>query len=284
MSLVTLADVLKKAEKGKYAVGAFNCNNMEIVKSITEAAEKENAPVIIQASQGAINYAGLNYITALVKTAAQDIDIPIVLHLDHGTDLDQIIRCIRFGFTSVMIDGSKLSFDENINLTKKVVEIAKAVGVSVEAELGKIGGTEDDIHVSEKDALFTDPDEASIFVKETGVDALAVAIGTAHGQYKGEPKLDFERLEKIAKKVSCPLVLHGSSGVSDESIRKAVKLGIRKVNIDTNIRESFVGTVREFLNTHPDEIDPRKVLAPAQKKTTEVIREKIRIFGSSGMA
>ena len=150
--------------------------------------------------------------------------------------------------------------------------------------MGRIGGTEDDIHVSEKDALFTDPDEASVFVKETGVDALAVAIGTAHGQYKGEPKLDFERLEKIARKVSCPLVLHGSSGVSDESIRKAIKLGIRKVNIDTNIRESFVGTIREFLNAHPNEIDPRKVLAPAQRKATEVIREKIRIFGSSGMA
>ncbi|HHY14299.1 MAG TPA: class II fructose-1,6-bisphosphate aldolase [Thermoanaerobacterales bacterium] len=284
MSLVTLTDILKKAEEGRYAVGAFNCNNMEIVKSIANAAKEENAPVIIQASQGAINYAGLNYITALVETAALETDVPIVLHLDHGTDLEQIIKCIRFGFTSVMIDGSMLPYEENLKITKKVVEIAKAVGVSVEAELGRIGGTEDNIHVSEKDVLFTDPEEARVFVEETGVDALAIAIGTAHGQYKGEPELDFDRLKEIAEKVSCPLVLHGSSGVPDESIKKAIELGIRKVNIDTNIRESFVGSVREFLNANPKEIDPRKVLAPAQEKATDVIREKIRIFGSSGMA
>ncbi len=282
MALVPLADLLQKADQGGYALGAFNCNNMEIVQSIVGAAEAESAPVIIQASQGAIKYAGLNYIIALVRQAADGTAVPVVLHLDHGTSFEQVMQCIRFGFTSVMYDGSSLPLEENIARTKKVVEIARVFGVSVEAELGRIGGTEDDISVRDRDALFTDPSEAEKFVAETDVDALAVAIGTAHGQYKGEPELDFARLEEINRRISCPVVLHGSSGVPDESITRAIELGVRKINIDTNIREAFVGAMREALNDKPAEIDPRKVLGPARDAATEVIRKKIRLFGSSG--
>ena len=185
MSLIGVVEMLKNAEAGGYAVGAFNCNNMEIVQAIVAAAEAENSPVIMQASQGAIKYAGLDYIVAMANLAAEHTQVPVALHLDHGTSYEQAVRCIHAGFSSVMIDGSKLPLDENIRLTRRVLDVARAVGVSVEAELGKIGGTEDDIVVSERDALLTDPEEAATFVNETKVDALAVAIGTAHGQYKG---------------------------------------------------------------------------------------------------
>lgn len=282
MALVPMKELLAKAEEGKYAVGAFNANNMEIVQAIAIAAEKEQAPVIMQASQGAIKYAGLDYIIGMVRIAAENARVPIALHLDHGTSFEQVVRCIRGGFSSVMFDGSQLPLEENIAITKKVVEIARPINVSVEAELGKIGGTEDDISV--KESLFTDPYEAEIFVRETGVDALAVAIGTAHGQYKGEPKLDFERLEKIRSLVNIPIVLHGSSGVPDESITKAISLGVRKVNIDTNIREAFVARLKQEMDKNPAEIDPRKLLGPAREAAVEIIREKIRLFGSSGKA
>lgn len=284
MALVPMTDMLNKALKGGYAVGAFNCNNMEIVQAIVAAAEAEQAPVILQASQGAIKYAGLDFITAMVKIAAEKTSIPIALHIDHGTSFEQVMQCIRSGFSSVMIDGSKLPLQENIALTKKVIDVAHAVGVSVEAELGKIGGTEDDIHVDERDAFFTDPEEARIFAMETGVDALAISIGTAHGQYKGIPQLDFPRLEKIHGLVKIPIVLHGSSGVPDEAIRTAIPLGVAKVNIDTNIREAFVAACREVLNSNAKEIDPRKVLGPAKDAATNIIREKIRVFGSNGKA
>jgi len=209
--------------------------------------------------------------------------VPVALHLDHGTSFDQVIQCIRYGFTSVMIDGSKYSLEENIALTKKVVEIARAVGVSTEAELGKIGGTEDDISVSDKDAMLTNPNDVKYFVEQTNVDSLAVAIGTAHGQYKFEPKLDFDRLAKIRDLVDIPIVLHGSSGVPDKDVQKAISLGVRKVNIDTNIREAFVKGVREAVKD-PKEIDPRKLLGPARDEMIAIVREKIRIFGSSGKA
>lgn len=284
MSLVPLADLLKKAEQGGYAIGAFNCNNMEIVQSIVMAAEAERSPVIVQASQGAIKYAGLGYIIALARQAAERAAVPVVLHLDNGTSFDQVMQCIRFGFTSVMYDGSHHPLDENIAQTRKVVEIARVFGVSVEAELGRIGGTEDDISVSDAEAFYTDPAEAERFVQETDVDALAVAIGTAHGQYIGDPKLDFDRLAEISKRISCPVVLHGSSGVSDESIRAAIDHGVRKINIDTDIREAFVGAMRKVLDNNPKEIDPRKVLGPARDAGVEIIREKIRLFGSSGKA
>jgi fructose-bisphosphate aldolase class II len=284
MPLVPVKDLLERAEAGGYGVGAFNCNNMEIIQAIISAAEKEKSPVIVQASQGAINYAGLEYITALTQVAADNTFIPVGLHLDHGTSFEQTVQCIRHGFTSVMIDGSKLPMAENIALTKRVLEVARAVGVSVEAEIGKIGGTEDDITVNEWEASLTEPEEAQEFVEATGVDALAVAIGTAHGQYKGTPKLDFERLQKIKELIKIPIVLHGSSGVPDEAIRKAIELGVRKVNIDTNLREAFVAGVREVLENDPKQIDPRKILGPAKDKMSDVIREKIRLFGSAGKA
>lgn len=284
MPLVTVKELLDKAEAGGYAVGAFNCNNMEIIQAIISAAEAEKAPVIVQASQGAIKYAGLEYITALTTIAAQKTFVPVALHLDHGTSFEQVMRCIREGFTSVMIDGSKLPLEENIALTNKVLDVARSVGVSVEAELGKIAGTEDHVSVDEWEASMTDPEEAKQFVDATGVDSLAVAIGTAHGQYKGTPKLDFARLERIRSLVDIPIVLHGSSGVPDEAIQKAVQLGVRKVNIDTNIREAFVRKVREVVAEKPREIDPRKILGPAREEMTQVIREKIRVFGSSGKA
>jgi fructose-bisphosphate aldolase class II len=284
MALVPVTELLLHADREGYAVGAFNANNMEIIQAIIEAAEKENSPVIMQASQGAIKYAGLEFITGMVKIAARATRVPVALHLDHGTDFDQVVKCIRSGFSSVMYDGSKLPLEQNIAITNKVLEICKPIGVSVEAELGKIGGTEDDIHVSEREAMFTDPDEARYFVEKTGVESLAIAIGTAHGQYNGDPKLDFERLKIIKELVNIPIVLHGSSGVSDESIRKAISLGVCKVNIDTNIREAFVGEMRRRMEEDIHEIDPRKMLGPARDAVVAIIRQKISVFGSSGKA
>ena len=284
MPLVPMKQLLDKAESGGYAVGAFNCNNMEIVQAIVEAAAAEKSPVIVQASQGAIKYAGIEYIVALTRLAAEQAPVPVALHLDHGTSFAQVMQCIARGFSSVMIDGSKYPLEENIALTKKVLEAARAVGVTVEAELGKIGGTEDDISVSEKEAMYTDPEEARYFVEKTAPDALAIAIGTAHGQYKGEPKLDLERLSLIRSLVKIPIVLHGSSGVPDGAIRKAIARGVRKVNIDTNIREAFMGGVKRALAANADEIDPRKALGPAKEAMIAIVREKIRLFGSAGQA
>ncbi|PKM78803.1 MAG: fructose-1,6-bisphosphate aldolase, class II [Firmicutes bacterium HGW-Firmicutes-15] len=284
MALVPVTELLLHANREGYAVGAFNANNMEIIQAIVEAAEKENSPVIMQASQGAIKYAGLEFITGMVKIAAGATRVPVALHLDHGTDFDQVMKCIRSGFSSVMYDGSKLPLEQNIAITNKVLEICRPIGVSVEAELGKIGGTEDDVHVSEREAMYTDPEEARYFVEKTGVESLAIAIGTAHGQYQGDPKLDFERLKKIKDLVKIPIVLHGSSGVSDESVRKAISLGVCKVNIDTNIREAFVGEMRRRMEENPHEIDPRKLLGPAREAVVAIIRDKIRVFGSAGKA
>lgn len=284
MSLVSVDQLLAAAKEGGYAVGAFNCNNMEIVQAIIQAAEEEQSPVIIQASQGAIKYAGLPYIVALVETAAEGASVPVALHLDHGTSFDQVIQCMGHGFSSVMIDWSQYPLEENIAMTKKVLEVANPLGISVEAELGKIGGTEDDVSVDEADAAYTDPAEAQRFVEETGIRSLAVAIGTAHGQYKGEPKLDFDRLEEIVAKTGIPIVLHGSSGVADDDLKKAIELGVCKINIDTNIREAFTDGVKEALEKNPNEIDPRKILGPARDKMVERVKEKIRVFGSNGKA
>lgn len=284
MALVSVTELLVKADREGYAIGAFNANNMEIIQAIAEAAALEKSPVIMQASQGAIKYAGLEFITGLVKLAADEYQVPIALHLDHGTDFDQVVKCIRSGFSSVMYDGSKLPLEENIAMTKKVLDIARPIGVSVEAELGKIGGTEDHVHVDERDAMYTDPEEARIFVEQTAVESLAIAIGTAHGQYKGEPHLDFERLKQIKELVKIPIVLHGSSGVPDQTVQKAIQLGVCKVNIDTNIREAFVGEMRRIIMKEPNEIDPRKILGPARDATVEIIRQKMRVFGSSNKA
>lgn len=282
--LMTGKELLLDAQKNKYAVGAFNVNNMEVIQAIIGAAEELNSPVILQASQGGLKYAGVEYIAALGKLAASQTKVPVVLHLDHGTDFEQVMQCIRHGFTSVMIDGSRFPLEENIAFTKKVVEIAHMVGVTVEAELGKIGGTEDHITVSERDATFTDPEEAKRFVEETGVDYLAISVGTAHGVYKGVPKLDYDRITAIRNIIDIPLVLHGSSGVPYESLEKAISLGICKINIDTDIRASFAKTVKEYIEKNPDQIDPRKILGPATDAMKATIKEKMEVFGSPNRA
>ena len=282
--LVTGKQILDHANEHGYAVGAFNVNNMEQVQAIIQAAEETKSPVIMQASQGALKYAGVEYISAMVKVAAENSEVPVALHLDHGTDFKQIIQCIRNGFTSVMIDASKHVLEENIAITKNIVEIAHAAGVSVEAELGKIGGTEDDITVDERDATMTNPEEAVQFVKESGLDSLAIAVGTAHGPYKGEPKLDFDRIKEIKGKLGIPLVLHGSSGVPEDSIKKAVANGINKINIDTDIRMAFNDAIRNFIANDKDAYDPRKIVGPAREGMKKVIADKMRMFGSSGKA
>ncbi len=284
MGLVTTKELLERAEAGGYAVGAFNCNNLELVQAIIAAAEAERAPVILQASQGALKYAGLGLLAALAREAAAAARVPVAVHLDHGTDFAQVVACIRAGFTSVMIDGSHLPLEENITLTRKVVEVARAVGVSVEGELGRIAGAEDEVCAAGYEAFFTDPEEARRFVRETGVDALAVSVGTVHGPYRGEPRLDFPRLARIRALTGVPLVLHGSSGVPEEAIRTAISLGVRKINIDTDIRIAFVSSLRRALAENPEEIDPRRLLGTARAAATEAIRAKLRLFGCAGKA
>lgn len=305
--LVTNKELLDAAKAGAYGVGHFNINNMEFVQAITGAAEELRSPVIVAVSQGAIQYAGLRNLVSLVTVAAEEVSVPVSLHLDHGTDMEIIEQCISGGFTSVMIDGSHLPFEENIAVTRKVVEKARSGGVSVEGELGRLAGIEDQISVEDADALFTDPAEAEEFVERTGVDALAVAIGTSHGAYKfkGEPVLALDRLGEIAARVPVPLVLHGASGVNqehvklandygaslrgtrgvpDESIREAIDRGICKINIDTDMRIAFSAYVRRELAEHPDVFDPRKILGPAREAVAGVVRGKIKLFGSAGKA
>lgn len=278
--LVTGKEILDKANKNYYAVGAFNINNMECLQAIISAAEAKEAPVIIQTSEGAIKYAGLDYLSAMVRLAAEKTRVPVALHLDHGTTYETIMNCIASGWTSVMIDASKHDLKTNIELTKEVVKVAHACGVSVEAELGKLSGVEDQISVSEKDAIYTDPREAVTFVEATGIDSLAIAIGTAHGVYKGEPKLDFDRLKEIKSLLKMPIVLHGASGVGEEDLRKAVELGVNKINIDTDIRLAFKAGCQEVFENTPNEFDTRKICGRARIKMQEVVERKIEIFGS----
>ncbi len=285
MPLVTSKEMLIDAQKNHYAVGAFNANNMEIVQAIIETAEEESAPVIVQASQGAIKYAGLEMIVSMVKTMAEKVSIPVVLHLDHGTDYYQNIRCLRAGFTSLMFDGSKLSFEENVAMTKKVVEMAHTCNIPVEAEIGQIGkmDSSDEPGVAReriKDFM-ADPKEAEKFVKLTKIDSLAAAVGTIHGCRELIARLDIERIEEIKDLTGLPLVLHGASGASDEEIKKGIAAGISKINIDTRIRMAFTKAAGEYLTNNPDEIDPRKVLAPAKESAKEVIRGRIRVLGSN---
>jgi len=288
MPLVTSKEILIDAQKNHYAVGAFNANNMEIVQAIIETAEEERAPVIVQASQGAIKYAGLEMIVSMVKTMAEKATIPVVLHLDHGTDYYQNILCLRAGFTSLMFDGSKLSFDENVAMTKKVVEMAHVCNVPVEAEIGQIGkmDSSDEPGVAREriKEFMAEPEEAARFVKMTEIDSLAAAVGTIHGCKEQIAQLDIPRIEKIRDLTGVPLVLHGASGASDEEIRKGIAAGICKINIDTRIRMFFTKATREFLAQNVDEIDPRKMLAPAKEAAKEVIRGRIRILGSNNQA
>lgn len=295
-----------KALKSDYAVGAFNVNNMEIIQGIVEAAQQENAPLILQVSAGARKYAKPAYLTKLVEAAILDTGVDICLHLDHGEDFDICKKCVDDGFTSVMIDGSKHPFEENIRITKEVVEYAHAHGVVVEAELGKLAGIEDAVNVSARDATFTVPEEAAEFVQKTGVDSLAVAIGTSHGAYKfkGEPNLDFDRLREINKLIpDTPLVLHGAStvlpefvakcneyggdipgaqGVPEEMIREAAKYGVCKVNIDTDLRLAMTAEIRKYMVEHPADFDPRKYLGPARDAIKGMVTHKIKnVLGAS---
>lgn len=300
MALITTKKMFDKALTGDFAVGAFNVNNMEIIQGIVDAACIENAPLILQVSAGARKYAKPAYLLKLVEAAIEDTGLDIALHLDHGEDFDICKKCVDDGFTSVMIDGSKHSFEENIKLTKQVVDYAHAHGVVVEAELGKLAGIEDNIKVDARSATFTDPDEALEFVERTGVDSLAISIGTSHGAYKfkGEPYLDYERLKKIhALLPNTPLVLHGAStvlkefvdrcneyggqipgaqGVPEEMIRESVKHGICKVNIDTDLRLAMTAEIRRKLIENPSEFDPRKYLGPGRDAITNMVQHKIK--------
>ena len=288
MAFVTTKEMLKEAQKGRYGIGAFNANNMEIIQAIIEAAEEEKAPVILQASQGAIKYAGLDMIVAIVKVMAEKATVPVALHLDHGTDYYQNIKCLRAGFTSLMVDGSKLPFEENVEMTKKVVEMAHVCGIPVEAELGQIGkmGESDEPGVAlekVKESMAV-PEEAVKFAELTGIDSLAAAVGTIHGCRTPFAKLDIPRIEKIRELTDLPLVLHGASGANDEEVKKGIAAGICKVNIDTRIRMEFTKKIREIIKENPEEIDPRKILGPAREAAKEIIRDRIRIFGSNGKA
>lgn len=282
--LVSGMDILMKAHEGGYAVGAFNISNLEFTQAAISAAEEERSPIILQASQSAISYAGSEALAAIVKVLADKASVPVAFHLDHGTDWNVIMKCLRDGWTSVMFDGSKHSLDQNIELTNKVIEIARPMGVSVEAELGKISGVEDHIVVDSREAAMTDPQEAIEFVERTNIDFLAIAIGNAHGVYKGDPKLDFDRIKLIKEKVNIPLVLHGASGISENDLKKAISLGINKINIDTDLRQAFQKAMHKVVLETPDIYDPRKMLSPTTKAIKEVVRTKIRIFGSNGRA
>lgn len=284
MPLVSMKAFLPQAKSEGFAVGQFNINNLEYVQAIIEAGKEEQSPLIFGASEGAIRYMGLSNVVALAKVAAEESGLPVALHLDHGSSFEMVIKCIRAGFSSVMFDGSHYPLEENIRLTKKVVEVAHAVGVSVEGELGTIGGVEDDLEVAEEDAMIADPDEAIRFWEETQVDALALAVGTAHGMYKGEPNIRFDVIEKVSKQIEAPIVLHGGSGVPDESIQKAISLGVGKINVNTENQVAGTNVVRSLLNEQPDLIDPRKYLGPAREAIKEVVKEKIRLFGSSNKA
>ena len=305
MPLVTSTEMFKKAYEGHYAVGAFNVNNMEIIQGIVAAAQQEKSPLILQVSAGARKYANHIYLMKLVEAAIEDTGLPICLHLDHGEDFDICKACVDGGFTSVMIDGSKHPFEENIEMTRRVVEYAHERGVVVEAELGRLAGVEDAVKVNTKDATYTDPDQAVEFVERTGCDSLAIAIGTSHGAYKfkGKPELDFARLEKITNLLpGYPLVLHGAStvipsfveecnkyggkldgaqGVPEDMLLQAGKFGVCKINIDSDSRLAMTAAVRKVFAEKPAEFDPRKYLGPARDNMEKLYKHKIlNVLGS----
>lgn len=273
MPFVTTKKMLQDAQDGHYAVGAFNVENMEMVMAVIEAAEEMNAPVIMQTTPSTVKYAGLDYYLANVKAAAERADIPVALHLDHGSSYGLAMQALRTGYTSIMIDGSHEGFEDNVVLTKAVVDACRPSGIPVEAELGKVGGKEDDLDGGDGDG-YTDPNQAKEFVERTGASSLAVAIGTAHGLYKGEPKLEQERLSNIRQVVSVPLVLHGASGVPDEAVREAIRRGICKVNYATELRIAYSNGIKEVLKTDPDIIDPKKYGAIGKKYVKTFVMEK----------
>jgi fructose-bisphosphate aldolase class II len=284
MPLVSMNEFLPKAKAGKFAVGQFNMNNLEFAQAITEAAMEEKSPFIFGVSEGALKYMGIEYTVALAEASAKKSGLPIALHLDHGSSFEVAMACIRAGFTSVMFDGSHYPLEENIRITREVVKAAHAMGVSVEGELGTIGGVEDDISVDDADAALAKPEEAIRFYEETGVDALAIAVGTAHGMYKGEVKIRYDIIEAVASKIPVPIVLHGGSGVPDDMIRKAIQAGVGKINVNTENQVACTKTIREIFAKDAKVYDPRKYLGPAREAMKEVVKEKIRLFGSNNQA
>ena len=310
MSLVRTKEMFEKAMKEGYAIGAFNVNNMEIVQGIVDAAGEQNSPVILQASSSAIKYARINYLMKMVSAAVEEHpNIPIAIHLDHGPDFETCKMCVDNGFTSVMFDGSKYDFEENVRLTKEVVDYAHAHGVVVEAELGKLAGIEDDVNVAEADAMYTDPAQAEEFVKRTGVDSLAIAIGTSHGAYKfkGEARLRFDILKQVKERIpNTPIVLHGAStvipelvnmcnkyggnipgakGVPDEILHEASISGVSKINVDTDLRLAMTAGIRKVFVEDPSAFDPRKYLTPARELVKQTVAHKMRdVFGSANKA
>lgn len=310
MPLVTTKEMFEKSMKEKFAIGAFNVNNMEIIQGIVDAAAEQKSPVILQASSSAIKYARINYLMKMVEAAVEEHpNIPIAIHLDHGPDFETCKMCVDNGFTSVMFDGSKYDFEENIRLTKEVVDYAHAHGVVVEAELGKLAGIEDDVNVSASDAMYTDPAQAEEFVRRTGVDSLAIAIGTSHGAYKfkGEAKLRFDILKQIKERIpNTPIVLHGAStvipelvnmcneyggnipgakGVPDEILHEASISGVSKINVDTDLRLAMTAGIRKVFVEDPSAFDPRKYLIPARELVKETVSHKMKdVFGSANKA
>ena len=276
MALVTTKQLLLDAQKGGYAVGAFNVENMEMVQAVVAAAEELRSPVIMQTTPSTVKYANLNYFYENVKVAAQESSVPVVIHLDHGNSFELAMQAYRTGYTSIMIDGSHEGFEDNIALTSAVVKACHPGEVPIEAELGKVGGKEDDLDGGEGDP-YTNPQEAAEFVERTGIDSLAVAIGTAHGVYKGVPKLDFSRLSEIRKAVSIPLVLHGTSGVPDEDVAECIKRGICKVNYATDLRIAFTKGINQVLKENPDTIDPKKYNAKGREEVRKYVMHKMKI-------
>ncbi len=282
MPLVSSKPILEEAMRSHFAVGAFNANNMEQVQAIVETAQEERAPVILQVSQGAIRYAGMDFAAGLVKIAASLVDVPVVLHLDHGTDFDQNVLCLRAGFTSLMYDGSARPFEENVAVTRRVADIAHIVGIPVEAELGKVLKIQDKVTPEQVLAAMTDPAQAKEFVERTTCDSLAVACGSIHGMVSREAGLDIQRVAAVHEATHIPLVLHGSSGVQHEAVVEAIKAGICKVNVATNLNVALIEGIRKASAAHPDETDPRKIIGVGRDEVKEVVREKIRLFGSAG--
>lgn len=282
--IVNTVEMFQKASEEKYAIPAFNIHNLETFQVVVDTAAELNSPVILASTPGTISYSGGDYLVSMGSAAAERYEIPIALHLDHFESFEEIKKYIDFGFKSVMIDASHHPFDENVKIVKQVVEYAHEHGVSVEAELGRLGGVEDDLIVDEKDAKFTNPEQAREFIELTGIDSLAVAIGTAHGLYKGEPKIDFERLEDIHSVVNIPLVLHGASDIPDAMVKRTIKLGICKVNIATDLKIPFSNAVKQYFNENPDANDPRKYMTPGKEAMKEVVVEKILMCGSNGKA
>lgn len=282
MSYVTLKEILKGTRENRYAVGAFNFNSYEDLQGIINGALRKKSPVIVMASMGAVKYIGARTTAYMVRGIAEAVSIPVCLHLDHATDMELIRTCIDLGFTSVMIDASADTYEDNIQKTKEIVRYASSKGCSVEAELGRIGGREEHISVDEDSAFFTAPDTVPRFVKETGIDALAIAFGTAHGFYKKEPKLDFERIRTIAKITEIPLVMHGGTGVSIEGFRKGIEAGISKVNVGTELKAAYVSALRDAVTENPQEGDPRKYMKCVKERCCKIVEEKLEIFGCAG--